>query len=343
MTPTRFGKRLVKRGLQHLAARFGPHRKTPASPQLLILMYHRILPASDPRSRIEEPGMVVQPETLRMHLGILKQYFEMVQLSDWFARKAEGRPLPDRACAITFDDGWADNYEYALPVLREAGVPATLFVVSAMMATTQRFWPERLSLLVQHINQQREDLWPHPALAWLQADGRYRFDGQPPDRARLSAIIAYCKQWTENEIQQKLDAVETLAGIDLSQHQASLLDWEQIREMQQSGLFEIGSHTRHHVRLNTQTDARLFADEIINSRREIEQQLDCEVKTFCYPNGDFCDAALSLVRQHYTLAVTTEAGWCDTSSPAHRLKRIGVHEDIAADRTAFLARVSGWL
>ena len=67
-------KRVIKRSLQSVAARYGRHTRSNNEPQLLVLTYHRILPASDERARIEEPGMIVTPESFTLHINIIKQY-----------------------------------------------------------------------------------------------------------------------------------------------------------------------------------------------------------------------------------------------------------------------------
>jgi len=337
-------KRLIKRSLQHVAAVFGRHNRSHQQPQLLILMYHRILHEDDKAALSEEPGMTVSPETFKQHIALLKQYFDIIKLSDWAQLKIDGKKLPEKACAITFDDGWADNYDSAFPILKEANVPATIFLVSDMIGTNDVFWPERLTRLITTIASKYPQHWSHPELLWLQsAPNTYRFSATLPTREEFSALIACAKDLSDEEIHQRITHIEDVLQLETEDHPPSLLDWQQISEMTESGIVEIGSHTCSHVRLNEKISDELLKKEIINSKLNIEKNTGQTVKTFCFPNGDFCPQALELVQQHYDAAVSTQSGWNTVQSEQHLLQRIGIHQDISYDKTSFLARLSGWM
>lgn len=344
MPTTPFLKRTIKHGLQHFAARFGRHTRKSKEPQLLILMYHRILPLKDERTKLEEPGMVVTPTSFEAHLKILSEYFEFVTLADWLERRANGLPLPAKACAITFDDGWADNFEYAFPILQSLHVPATIFLVAEMLGTNEMFWPERLARLVNAVAEQYPQQWSSPLLAWLQQGPTdYRFDGSAPSNEHITQLVANAKRFSDEENLAQLQQAEDNLGLTLNPASPALLSWKQVATMIGSGLVDVGSHTCRHIRLNTNLSQDQTKHEIVASQQLIEEKTGHQVKIFCFPNGDYSAQALELVKHHYLGAVTTASGWNTIATDKYLLQRIGVHEDIAADRTGFLARISGWL
>lgn len=337
-------KQLVKRPVRAAVAAIAPHVWRYRKRSLLVLMYHRVFTKDDPRWHIEQPGMVVSVDAFKMHLEVIKQHFEPVRLGDWIRSSLEGATVPERACAVTFDDGWRDNFDNAYPLLRQAGVPATIFLVSDLVGTNHMFWPERLALnLTDGLRRVGTDLLRLPEYRWLSAlELTASIDRVGLTHDSLDRIVEGAKRIPDNELQHKLDAMERVVCPD-AQRPVSLLDWRQVGEMVQSRLVDIGSHTRRHVRLRAGLDASVVKEEVVGSKRVLEQQLKTPIDLFCYPNGDITPTAAALVQSQYLGACTTTRGWNVGQVQRHRMCRIGIHEDVARSRSAFVARLSGWL
>ncbi len=332
-------KQFIKPALVSLASRVGPHARTGKHPRLWLLMYHRILPNHDERYGQEEPGMLVRPETLEMHIQEMKRQFDLMPFAEWVGLSQAGLPVPKRACAITFDDGWLDNYEYAFPVLRAHSAPATLFAVAEKIGTDFQFWPNILAVLLLH--GAKKELELHPL---FQAYVQNLTDKVTADQ--VAEVIKHLKDHSDVDI---FAALEQLGWRALCEKYAggmspALMSWDQLREMQQSGLVDIGSHTCTHRRLTDALSPAELEYEIIHSKDVLERRLQSSVDLFCFPNGDYNDLALSLVKQHYRASVTTQRGINRTDNlNIHELTRIGLHDEVSSSRRLFRARLSGWV
>ena len=333
-------KRLARSGAESLTSGVAPwlFSLRPAS-SLVVLMYHRVLPRSHPEWRVEQPGMLLAPESLDLHLALLRDQFEMVHLDDWLEARAAGNPLPRRACAITFDDGWQDNYEYAFPLLQKHGTPATIFLVTDLVGGRYRFWPNRLG----HALHRLDDIdaladWPAELASVVRAAIQAEDVSWPLDAAAVDRAVAGCKKgFNDSELHALIDEVEAPSG----ELPRDLLDWSEIAAMSNSGLIRFGSHTCRHTRLLQGLPDESIRHEVGHSRRVIEEHLNRPCTLFCYPNGNKTDRAEKIVKDHYQGAVLTESGWNSRAVSPFRIRRVGLHEGIAATAPALLSRLAG--
>lgn len=111
---------------------------------LTTVMFHRVLPDADPRAAGANPAYTVTPQELDDCIRFFKQCYAVIGLDELEARLAHGRSLPERPLLITFDDGWSDTVEHALPVLQTHGVPAVVFVATGHVGRTEGFWQEEM-------------------------------------------------------------------------------------------------------------------------------------------------------------------------------------------------------
>jgi peptidoglycan/xylan/chitin deacetylase (PgdA/CDA1 family) len=308
---------------------------------LVVLMYHRVLPKDSPARSIEQPGMYVSPETLDLHLSEIKRHFELVHLDEWLRRAKGGGALPRMACAITFDDGWRDNYEFAVPVLVKHAAPATVFLVSSYIGTTHRFWPNRLMELILREHSKPGSV-PFPTKLRQLIDPVLANVGQRQsiDIEKIDPIIQRALKLEEDEVRALVEAAE---GQGATETVRDTVDRKEIDDMSATGLIRFGSHSATHLRLHASTSEEQLAAEIAESQAQLQEVCNQPIDLFCYPNGITGAAAVSLVRRHYVGAVITETGWHSPEQDPYLIPRIRVHDAVSGERDAFLERLSGWL
>lgn len=335
MDPIRQAAKLAVNSLCAAAslARF----KFTRSPSLVILTYHRVLPDNDPAREIEQPGMVISPDSLSRHLKLVKSLgATFMALDEWLDKAQQGADLPRLSVAVTFDDGWQDNYEHAYPILKRHGVPATIFLVSRRINTDWQFWPEQvLDLLINH-----STLIQHPALAWLatEVDACGFKQGSALTIEQADAVINRLKSFTDAQIEGHLgearEAIPALAERSRSRH---LLNDMEMQEMQASGLVTYGAHTQHHYRLNRLSDSDQLKREIVICQDDLKSKGLKTLPIFCYPNGDISQKGEELVKEHYRAACTTARGWNHSPAQPYGLRRFNFHDGNGGSALNFLA------
>jgi peptidoglycan/xylan/chitin deacetylase (PgdA/CDA1 family) len=305
--------------------------------QYCILMYHRITQASDS----VQAGMYVEPLTFESHIELLNEYFNIISLNE-LLKIIEHRNFSVRDkpyCIITFDDGWKDFYDNAYPVLRKYNTPATVFLPTDFIGTTNRFWTDDLSYLLRHkkpVSGEHPTLDNHQEIEYLSSiDGDFEH--------KLEAGIEYLKKLPLIRIKKILYEMAKIWEVDFDSQERSFLDWSEVAELLESRLISFGSHTEQHQILTT-IDEDAIKNELHNSLVELEKRkvINSSCKTFCYPNGNHNKKIAEMVRlKGYHLAVTTHMGWNHTNKDIYRLNRIGIHQDIASTKELYANRIAG--
>ena len=285
-----------------------------------ILAYHRVLPADVAARACVEPGMFVTPESFRLHLACLSRDFRVLPLRELVARLLAGERLPERSCAISFDDGWRDNHDHAWPALREAGVPATIFLVTDRVGTAGDFWPDEVARRAGSLTPDR--------LAALGVG-----------TAAAPTLIEELKQLPEGERERRLDVLRA-ATPDLAPPGRQLLDWDEVHAMARDGI-DFESHAASHTMLTALPAARVL-DELSRSRATLREYGLGAGGLLAYPNGSFnADVMESARRAGYAAAFTIEPALAKLGHPLHRLPRIGLHEDVSGSAAEFHWLVPG--
>ena len=280
---------------------------------LTILCYHRVLPA-DRKAAYYNPDLVVTPDAFEAHCSIVRRYYKVQSLSDalrgWQTDGTPHRP----AAAITFDDGYADNFEHAGPILDHFGLQATFFVISGLVGTDHAPWYDAVGRAMSS-----------PTQAECAREITSRHLGQPITMPRDA--VEQAKRL--DPAKRRAFVSELAASVNLDAgtgREDRIMNRDQLREMIQAG-HEIGAHSRTHEIL-TQLDDGALDDEVAGSKTGVEALIGSEVNAFCYPNGD-TDARVqdAVKRAGYGCAVTMQPGLNAAGGDSYQLRRWLIHED----------------
>ena len=292
----------------------------------IILGYHRVLPSDSKDISFIQPGMYVTTETFEKHMAFIAQNYKIMRLMD-----VVNAPSPKNACIVTFDDGWADNYIYALPIIKRYGIPATIFLTTNMVGKSEWPWPDRLSYYIQSVPESEfirswTTIIQETGLKYQHESYRYR------DRIGFKEnIIDFAKSLETHTLialMENVDKIMTNQKRDLMKMR-SWLTWDEVQEMKKSDI-TFGSHSHNHHILN-RIPLNQAQEEVETSRRILSDKTGSVATMFCYPNGGFNDEIVRIVSNAgYRIAVTTKPGSINGSSSFLTLNRNMLHDDITS-------------
>jgi len=314
----------------------------------VVLMYHRVLTAEERRRTGSHPGIVVDRETFARQMAFLKRRFVVLPVEEFADRLRRGVPFPDSSCLITFDDGWRDNDTNALPILRQYGLPALVFLPVNYIGRRKGFRRETLThLLVRVVAGVRQEPERRPRFERLLAPAGLSsvLDLRDEDpRASIVEIVAAHPDPTGPVLDGTVEAIAGELGVSIDELDTpdGFLDWDQVAAMSRQGV-AFGGHGAEH-RLLTRIPHEEAEAEIRVSKDVLDTRVGGAVPAFSYPNGNWTPQVARDVRMAgYRLAFTTEPGFVRCGDDPFALRRLNVHEDVTRTMPMFLARILGVL
>jgi peptidoglycan/xylan/chitin deacetylase (PgdA/CDA1 family) len=281
-----------------------------------ILMYHSVM--EDPRRHDDLLGGIIHSrDVFRGQMELLARRYHPASLDQvrQFVR-GEGE-LPCRTVVVTFDDGYADNYEIAAPVLNEVGVPATFYVTVECVEQARLPWPARLRFA---FHATKKGSWADSSgKAWPLSSRVER------EKAYLLSCDECCK--LAGTAQEKYVAclegqLDTRVPVESG---ALMMNYDQIRALVGQRHI-VGSHTMTHPNM-AHVSLPDACREMIESKQRLEQQLKASVAHFSYPcpalSPHWTEQTVAASRDAgYLTAVTTDGGLARRGDNSLRLKRI---------------------
>src|SRR5262249_16152770 len=259
-----------------------------------ILIYHRVNPICN-QFIID----AISPELFEEQVSFLTQNFNVLAIEEIIDYINTGKKLPCNCIAITFDDGYADNYFFGYKILKKYCLPATFFLTTGCIETQEMLWFDKILSAFERTLKKELCLPYLPRKLVLLTE---------QDRLQ-SALQVLCslRTQTTSMLQPAIEEVLDKLDVQLPVYNApQMLTWSQVREMAENGYY-IGSHTISHPILSRMSIEQA-EKEIGESKRMIEQKIGRRVRTFAYPSGrpqDYSSEIASMVKQAgYEAALT---------------------------------------
>jgi peptidoglycan/xylan/chitin deacetylase (PgdA/CDA1 family) len=299
--------------------------------RLVVLTYHRVVPRESVPSETR-PANTLFADEFEQQMAFVAHRYEVLDGRVLRAVLAGNEPIPPRALAITFDDGYENNFTCALPILRRHGLHAVFFVTSNFVGSGEnRLWFDRLDRLL---------LGATPAQIELLL--RQRGDLGPTETRGLRGFFKSLSSARQRDLLDYLEThVRTAADGPGDRVVFGPMSWEQVRSMATVGM-TIGSHTENHQILAAVSEPEA-SSEVARSRERIEMQTGVVCWTFGYPNGRSVDFRESderaVATAGYSCAFTQIPGSIAKDTPRFRLPRIPVPD--TGDLRVFRTHVSG--
>lgn len=281
-----------------------------ANGKLLVLTYHRVFEEYDEIvDEIDAVQFTQQMETL-------SKYFNVLSLEEGLRQVRSGKVVPGAVC-ITFDDGYKDNYDVALPILQALNLPATFFVATGYLGNGM-MWNDVVIEAVKRTELIDLDL------AELSLD-KYAITSTQQKRTLLGVLI---NRWRNQPLDKRNQLALKLSQIaQVKFNQRVMMNQDEVKQLSDAGM-EIGGHTVNHPILASTNiqDARYEVEE---GKAQLERITGKELRYFAYPSGrvdkDYRQEHKEIVEQAgFSAALTTNNGAIDQHAGMFELPRISI-------------------
>lgn len=303
-----------------------------SSSDLHVLSYHRVI-LRDRFADGQRPSNTLFTDEFEEQMAFVSKRFKVLTGHDLRATIEGTVTIPRYSLAITFDDGYENNFSYALPILQRYGLHAAFFVTTNLIGNKDGLlWFDRLDKLLSIVPSAE-------ILEWL------RRSDPTASVSTATQIYPYFKRLSGARQSEILDGLEQQFGhpepsID-DETVYDLMSWDQVRSLASAGM-TIGSHTANHQILAAISPAEVQT-ELLLSRKRIEQETDQACWCFAYPNGERRDFRpsdeLAVQSAGYRCAFTQISGSINNRTSRYALPRISVPD--TGDMRIFRSHLSG--
>lgn len=286
----------------------------PSQPGIAIFSYHRIGNRED--CEYDRDLISATVEQFDYQLEYIKRHIPTLLPHELAELLANRKRLSRLHAIFTFDDGYLDNYTYALPLLQQHGLRAAFFLITSFVGTSSLPWWDEIAYLVRRTNRTSLSIDCGP-LKQIKIG---------PDREKaIHRLVSAFKSEENRDPVQFMEKLRSEAQVPPPDLKRQFIDWKEAKEMAAAGM-EIGAHTHTHPLLSRLSSVQQRA-ELQESKTLIEQKLGVPITSLAYPNGspkDFTDQTQQIAQEvGFTIAFSFYGGVnpANSSEPYNMLRR----------------------
>lgn len=241
----------------------------------ILLLYHGVTDYSG--SGIQNCSHKhISLQKFEEQMRLLSEQFNVLSLNDLLRLKKKGK-LPDKSVSVTFDDGFANNYTHAFPLLKKYGIPATFYLTTGFIDTNKVFWVDKIEYLLNETSE-----------SCIHLDSIDISLSLSTIQSKITALkaIKSCLKKDSKLIKPILQELEKKSNVPAKYNydDYSMLTWDNVRTMDDSELCEFGAHTvDHSILSHLSREEKEF--QISESKKKLEDELNHEITLFSYPEG----------------------------------------------------------
>jgi peptidoglycan/xylan/chitin deacetylase (PgdA/CDA1 family)/glycosyltransferase involved in cell wall biosynthesis len=235
----------------------------------------------------------LHPQQFEQIIHYLSKKFYFTSFEEIRQTKSSSRAL----CVLTFDDGYGDFIEYALPILVKYKAPAVQNIVVDSIETGKPFWTQRLNNITNFLHSKKT------TFLYTYQDERFLYTKKNFNDfyMKLFSFLIENSSYVKNKI---LSEIEDIL-FDFNFYDIRMMSWNEIRQCCDNNI-TIGSHSLTHDTLSTIQNREILLDEIELSKKIISEKINKPVTTFAFPNGSYNDDVLEIAKKNYDYLLCTK-------------------------------------
>jgi len=286
-----------------------------------VLVYHRIVEEESTDFLYKSPSVHHDIKDFKREMSFISKCFKIVSMDELGEDLKKGRDFESPSIAITFDDGYRDNYRLAYPILREYGLAATIYLITSLIGTNKRTWPDEIEYALLNSSLKSFTFAPLFGEEIIEISA---LEGRREANVRIAEALKRVCNKERLELLDRLYDILKPNGNTEKNLERRMLNWQEIGEMSNDNI-TFAAHTVSHPIL-TQVSLEDAKWEIRSLKDRIEEKTGKKIRHFAFPNGmaeDFTEELKTFCKEvGFETIATAEYGILDSRSDPFFMRRI---------------------